>query len=84
MLDPIGSVLTEKGEKKMAKAGAWVMVPTMDEAKGCLIDIYPLILCKDCKHKSGISCPLTDIIDGEFVDHVPNDDWFCADGEKRE
>lgn len=46
-------------------------------------DVRPVVLCKDCKHSA---------IDLEnmryckcvvYYNHV-SDDWFCADGEKRE
>lgn len=36
----------------MPKAEAWVMIPTFDKDNtGCVIDIRPLVLCKDCKHR---------------------------------
>ena len=73
----------------MAKAEAWVMIPKLDEDKtGCVLDMRPLVLCKDCKHH----------FDGEHTDKccevlmekakwqieiVTDDDWFCADGRKR-
>lgn len=68
----------------MAKAAAWVMIPTFDKDKtGCVIDIRPLVLCKDCKHR---------FIDGNNVkvarcelnhNELKQDEWFCADGEAK-
>ena len=46
----ICSVQTEKG-RAMAEAEAWVMIPKLDEKKtGCVLEMKPLVLCKDCKH----------------------------------
>ena len=73
-----GSVLTGKG-KTMAKAEAWVMIPKLDEKKtGCVLEMKPLILCKDCKYH--------DEKDGKNFCDCGNrpDDWFCADGERAE
>lgn len=48
------------------------------------VTIKPLVRCKDCKHR---------FVDGENVrfnrcelnhNKVQGDDWFCADGERRE
>lgn len=67
----------------MMKADAWVMIPiTESEGKECSLDIYPLVLCKNCKHYL--------LPDGESrgecmarAGWFPVDaDWFCADGEK--
>lgn len=46
------------------------------------VDAVPVVRCKDCKHaefsEPGMTyCPG---IVGSWVD----DDWFCADGERRE
>lgn len=53
-----------------------------------------LIRCKDCKHKpkgTGANhdlvfpdnvCPCQNPEDG-WYSWKPNDDWFCADGERR-
>ena len=62
----------------MAKAKAWVMISKLDKNKtDCVLEIYPLVLCKDCKHwepEEG-HCPYNHIYT------VP--DFFCADGERR-
>ena len=73
----------------MAESEAWVMIPKLDEKKtGCVLEMKPLVLCKDCKH----------LFDGEFTDNCCDvlmekagwlkeisvkPDWFCADGERR-
>lgn len=64
----------------MAEADAWVMIPKLDEkGTGCVLDMRPLVLCKDCKHGEPGACG--DGVDCDGVWH--NDDWFCADGEQR-
>lgn len=68
----------------MAEAEAWVVIPRLDKDKtGCILDMRPLVLCKDCKHGAPT------IINGVWlsvtcggVDHKP--EWFCADGEMRD
>lgn len=59
------------------------------------IDAVPVIRCKGCKHKpSGTGanhdlefpdyvCPCQNTEDG-WYSWKPNDDWFCADGERKE
>ena len=39
-----------------------------------------LILCKDCKHHGSENCPLFT----DAVEFVTDDDWFCADGERKD
>ena len=55
----------------------------INDAKYQTAGVRPVVLCKDCKHSA---------IDLEnmryckcvvYYNHV-SDDWFCADGEKRE
>ena len=37
-----------------------------------------LVRCKDCKHNSvGNWC-------NAHMEHYPDDEWFCADGERKE
>lgn len=69
----------------MAEAEAWVMIPKLDKDKtGCVLDMRPLVLCKDCKycfaegfvHEHNI-CDKHKEIQGQ------PDDWFCADGERK-
>lgn len=58
----------------MAESEAWVMIPKLDKDKtGCVLDIRPLVLCKDCKHR--LECDY-------WIEN--GDDWYCADGERRE
>lgn len=44
------------------------------------VEIRPLVKCKECKwsdvDSDGIFC--------EQYGRVPKDDWFCADGERRD
>lgn len=59
----------------MAEAKVWVMIPKSDKkAMEIVIDMHPLILCKDCKYH--------DEENGENFCDCGNrpDDWFCADG----
>lgn len=37
-----------------------------------------LVRCKDCKWRFDLYCPM---FDGE-TNHVPDPNWYCADGEK--
>lgn len=68
----------------MAKADAWVMIPVAEsDGKECSLDIYPLVLCKNCKHgevhaDSLYRCAY------HFQIGLHEPDWFCADGEKRD
>ena len=38
-----------------------------------------LVRCKDCWKRRFDNCPFN-----EFAGFVPTDDWFCADGERRD
>lgn len=38
-----------------------------------------LVRCKDCKHRETIYCPFYQKYKG-----TKYDDWFCADGKRRE
>lgn len=61
-------------------------------AKGNIVEV---VRCKDCKHKpkgTGANhdlvfpdnvCPCQNPEDG-WYSWKPNDDWFCADGERKE
>ena len=50
-------------------------------------DVRPVVLCKDCKYWETDWAP-RGVSDGRHycapLDLYPSDDWFCADGEKRE
>ena len=43
-----------------------------------------LVRCKDCTHQDGKDgqCPVQSTGDPEY-DCMPDDDWYCADGERR-
>ncbi len=75
-----GSAQTEKG-RTMAEAEAWVMIPKLDDKKtGCVLEMHPLVLCKDCKYWSkefDMNC----LKHSGWFQTTP--DWFCADGERR-
>ena len=56
----------------MAEAEAWVIIPKLDNNKtGCVLDMHPLVLCKDCKKH--LECD-------NWIEN--GDEWFCADGER--
>lgn len=40
-----------------------------------------LVRCKDCKHRGTYGCPV--YVGGDGMCSEP-DDWFCADGERRD
>lgn len=62
------------------------------------IDAVPVVRCKDCKHRpidmvgkgygedlsfdDGYKCPCR--CEDPFYSWMPEDDWFCANGERRE
>ena len=59
----------------MAEAEAWVMIPKRnDNGTDIVIDMRPLVLCKDCKHNSPFGCDKHNVI--------VSDIYFCADGER--
>ena len=61
----------------MAEADAWVIIPRVkNKGTECILDMRPLVLCKECKHYSEGECRIKA---GWF--HV-EPDWFCADGEE--
>ena len=63
----------------MSEAEAWVMIPKLDKYKtGCVLDMHPLVLCKDCRYNDDGEC----IIKAGWFPVKP--EWFCADGVKRE
>lgn len=63
----------------MAEAKAWVMIPkSYDKGAKVVIDMRPLVLCKDCVKRNFDDCPVFGW-KGET-----EDDWFCADGERKE
>lgn len=45
-------------------------------------DVVEVVRCKDCKWQGNdLYCPVCNLC-GD--DELPNGDWFCADGERRE
>ena len=71
----------------MAEAEAWVLIPKLDKDKtGCVLDMHPLVLCKDCKYwyfaDNRIPCERENVCGRNGIVVTP--DWFCADGERRE
>lgn len=62
------------------------------------VDAVPVIRCKDCKHRPwkvyddkgkflGVDapdemCPCQ--CEDNFYNYVPDDDWYCANGERKE
>lgn len=67
----------------MAESDAWVMIPRLDDKKtGVILDMHPLVQCKDCRHGEKVnSVYLCGKSRGFGIAHDP--DWFCADGERR-
>ena len=65
----------------MAKAEAWVMIPKLDEKKtGCVLEMHPLVLCKDCEHWRTNTEFCTRWSVANVAHHTPPN-WFCADGK---
>lgn len=60
-------------------------------------DVTEIVRCKDCKHKPikvgtehdftiefpDYDCPCQNAED-YYYDYIPPDDWFCANGERKE
>ena len=68
-----------------------------DIARFPTVDAAPVVRCKNCKHRPTIREPYENGFDLDFPDercpcHVedgwyswmPDDDWFCANGERKE
>lgn len=66
----------------------WAGTRTQEYAEKILAipaaDVVPVVLCRDCKHRD----PEDKKCDCGGLEHAHmfpvSDDWFCADGEKRE
>lgn len=48
-----------------------------------------IVLCRDCKHKNNsLYCPIAllyeIVMKTKVFDFKVSDDWFCADGERKE
>lgn len=51
----------------------------LDEDISPTIDEIQVVRCKDCKHHGKDTCSA-----GAGIAYPTPDDWFCADGERRE
>ena len=63
----------------MSKSKAWVMMfkPNEEETE-CNLELYPLVICKDCKwHSEKGFCKHPD----GYAGKIRPVDWFCAYGE---
>lgn len=73
----------------MAEAEAWVVIPKSDKkATEIVLDMRPLVQCKDCKHRSEemydyYGDPEDKVYVCQINDIAKNPGWFCADGERR-
>lgn len=73
---------------RLTKVEVTEKIPTMAGAKLAIADIpsadvAPVVHCKDCEHSyediDGLACSY-----GICVDSIVREDFFCADGVKRE
>lgn len=48
-------------------------------------DVVEVVRCKDCKYRDGLDgqCPVQSTGD-PFYDYIPDDNWYCGSGERRE
>ena len=79
------------------KPFGWVFLPHPKEHDPLTIEIDKkrIVLCKDCKYKptrneEGFEdfpvcgkCPL-ECVDDPYYSRMPDDNWFCANGEERQ
>lgn len=59
--------------------GFGCMEKLMEDALPMLKEQPEIILCRDCKHHRKDTCSA-----GAGMAFPPPDDWFCADGERKE
>ena len=60
----------------------WMLVDVVELST---VDVVPVVRCRDCKHRrgDGFCKKYQRNIDGSATMwFAPDDDWFCADGEK--
>lgn len=62
---------------------AFIMAMINTKSVAPTIDAVPVVRCKDCKHRFNGCCYNKESNRVNFTEHVP-DDWYCADGERRE
>lgn len=55
---------------------------TCDVKKMPTIEAVPVVRCKDCKHRNGSYCPMSDYHDYFWTGTRPDD--FCSYGVKKE
>lgn len=70
----------------MPAADAWVMIPKVDNT-GCVIDMRPLVLCKDCKYwsdKTILEYHKCTRWNNQVKNFATAPIWFCADGERKD
>lgn len=87
------------GERKRMKEWICreILTTTTDVKNGILMRETELIRCKDCKHRPTINGEYEDGFDLEFPTNrcpcqcddgwynwMPKDDWYCANGERKE
>ena len=67
-----------------SEASAWVMIPLLkNNGTECVLDMHPLVQCKDCKHWYPLTKTCNNV-DGACCQSYVADDWFCADGVKKD
>jgi hypothetical protein len=55
----------------------------LDEDFSPTVDTVPIVRCKDCQHRHSLTGICVNI-DGACFQSYVGDDWFCADGERRD
>ena len=77
ILDGIKFILNDSKELVTSSVVRNAMIGLVERAK--TVDAVPVVRCKNCKHRfEEIDyCPMIDL-------HIKDDDWYCADGERRE
>lgn len=59
------------------------VITTLDDngkVKANKFYVGQLVRCKDCDNRGSSDCPIEKLCPG----WLPNDEWFCADGEPKE
>ena len=59
---------------------AIILIPkSLNKGTEIQMEVLPLVLCKECKKRYTVHC-----IQEEAGNINNQDDWFCADGERKE
>ena len=66
---------------EMAVMGAFKCLNNVTDALALLKEQEAVVRCKDCKRRGTYDCPV--YVGGDGMCSEP-DDWFCADGERKE